>query len=260
MGTRSKSILKSILLLSLFLLSLFAAAIQPPSESTLVFDEIESTSGGARHLYTFADGSSEAIALYQSGTPARNIQVTMPKGAEVTGAEVTISGASATGWSSITDTSRSDWTEGDAISIDTRGDSVTLSMKDRSNWFEPHDAESVPASSNAWYDNATYSIRQPHTTNVSETRFSSQLSLASGTLATYNGAAFVYRNMIFASTWDSNTLKNTIKVLYTNNGTQMTTGPNNQALRPDLDIGTCSVPSLSSTWQAYGWRLSLIHI
>ena len=92
METGNKSILKSILLLSLFLLSLFAAAIQPPSESTLVFDEIESTSGGARHLYTFADGSSEAIALYQSGTPARNIQVTMPKGAEVTGAEVTISG------------------------------------------------------------------------------------------------------------------------------------------------------------------------
>ena len=254
MEAGNKSILKSILLLSLFLLSLFAAAIQPPSESTLVFDEIESTSGGARHLYTFADGSSEAIALYQSGTPARNIQVTMPKGAEVTGAEVTISGASATGWSSITDTSRSDWTEGDAISIDTRGDSVTLSMKDHSNWFEPHDTESVPASSNAWYDNATYSIRQPHTTNVSETRFSSQLSLASGTLATYNGAAFVYRNMIFASTWDSNTLKSTVKMLYTNNGTQMTTGPNNQALRPDLDIGTCSVPSLSSTWQTYGWR------
>ena len=205
-----KPIFKSILLLSLFLISLFAAAIQSPTESTLTFDEIESTSGGARHLYTFADGSSEAIALYQSGTPARNIQVTMPKGAEVTGAEVTISGASATGWSSISDSNRADWQEGDAVSVDTRGDSVTLSMKDRSNWFEPHDAESVPASSNAWYDNATYSIRQPHTTNVSENRFSSQLSLASGTMATYNGAAFVYRDMIFASTWDSNTLKNTM--------------------------------------------------
>ena len=250
----NKPIFKSILLLSLFLISLFAAAIQSPTESTLTFDEIESTSGGARHLYTFADGSSEAIALYQSGTPARNIQVTMPKGAEVTGAEVTISGASATGWSSISDSNRADWQEGDAVSVDTRGDSVTLSMKDRSNWFEPHDAESVPASSNAWYDNATYSIRQPHTTNVSENRFSSQLSLASGTMATYNGAAFVYRDMIFASTWDSNTLKNTMKVLYTNNGSQMTTGPNNQALRPDLDIGTCSIPSLTSTWQAYGWR------
>ena len=254
MQSQKQPILKSIVLLSLFLLSLFAAAVQHPTESTLAFDGIESTSGGVRHIYTFADGSSEAIALYQSGTPARNIQVAIPRGAEVTGAEVTISGASATGWNSITDTSRSDWSEGTPISIDTRGESVTLSMKDRSNWFEPHDMETVPASSNAWYDNSTYSIRQPHTTNVSETRFSSQLSLPSGTMATYNGAAFVYRDMIFASTWDSNTLKNTVKVLYTNNATQMTTGPNNQALRPDLDIGTCSVPSLSSTWQAYGWR------
>ena len=254
MGTGKQVIPKSILLLSLFLLSLFAVSVQPPTQSSLTVDEIESTSGGARHLYTFADGSSEAIALYQSGTPARNIQVSMPRGAEVTGAEVTISGASATGWNSITDTSRSDWTEGTPISIDTRGESVTLSMKDSGNWFEPHDAESIPASASAWYDNATYSIRQPHTTNVSETRFSSQLSLASGTTATYNGAAFVYRNMIFASTWDSNTLKNTVKVLYTNNGTQMTTGPNNQALRPDLDIGTCTIPTLPGSWQTYGWR------
>ena len=49
-------------------------------------------------------------------------------------------------------------------------------------------------------------------------------------------------------------LKNTIKVLFPNNGTQMTSGPNNQPMRPDLDIGTCSIPSLASSWQAYGWR------
>ena len=143
MQTGKQTILKSVLLLSLFLTSLFAAAVQPPSESNLPSDDIESTSGGSRHLYTFADGSSEAIALYQSGTPARNIQVTMPRGAEVTGAEVTISGASATGWNSITDTTRSDWMEGTPISIDTRGESVTLSMEDSSNWFEPHDSLSL---------------------------------------------------------------------------------------------------------------------
>ena len=97
MKTEKPPILKSVALLVLFLASLFAAAIQPPMEPNLTVDIVESTSGGARHLYTFADGSSEAIALYQSGTPARNIQVSMPLGAEVTGAEVTISGASATG-------------------------------------------------------------------------------------------------------------------------------------------------------------------
>jgi len=252
--TGKQTTLKSVLLLSLFLLSLFAIAIQPPTDSDLNFKKIESTSGGARHLYTFADGSSEAIALYQSGTPARNIKVSIPRGAEVTGAEVTISGASATGWNSISDTTRSDWTEGTPTSTDTRGESVTLSLMDSQNWFEPHDLDTNPASSNAWYDNTTYSIRQPHTTNVSETRFTSQLSLPSGTTATYNAAAFVYRDMIFASTWDSNTLANSIKVLYPNNGTQMTTGPNNQVLRPDLDIGSCTVPSVPGSWQAYGWR------
>ena len=98
------------------------------------------------------------------------------------------------------------------------------------------------------------SIRQPHTTNVSESRFSSQRSLASGTMATYNGAAFVYRDMILLQHGTQIQSKNTVKVLFQNNGTQMTTGPNNQPLKPDLDLGSCSVPSLASTWQAYGWR------
>ena len=41
-------------------------------------------SGGSRHIYTFSDGGTEAIAVYQSGTPARNVKVSMPRGAEVT--------------------------------------------------------------------------------------------------------------------------------------------------------------------------------
>ena len=252
--TRFSTASKSLFLVGLFLASLFAAGIDSQPQSVLVVEEVDSSSAGARHLYTFADGSSEAIAIYQSGTPARNVQVAMPIGAEVTGAELTISGASATGWNSITDTSRADWSEGQADYVDSQGDSVTLSMKDSQNWFESHDLESSPASSSAWYDNTSYAIRQPHTTNVSENRFSSQISLPSGTMATYNGAAFVYRDMIFASTWDSNTVKNTVKVLFPNNGTQMTTGPNNQPLRPDLDIGSCSVPSIPNTYSAYGWR------
>ncbi|MEC9089919.1 MAG: hypothetical protein VYC11_00960, partial [Candidatus Thermoplasmatota archaeon] len=244
----------SLFLVTLFVSSLFAATIQSPSGSTLISVEVESTSGGARHIYTFADGSADAIAVYQSGTPSRNVQVALPIGAEVTSAEMTISGASATGWSSITDNTRSDWEEGTDTFTDTRSDSVSLAMKEASSWFQPHSQNALSSSGTAWYDNSTYSIRQPHTTNVSENRFSAQLNLPAGTMATYNGAAFHYRNMIFASTWDSNILGNTIKVLYPNNGTQMTSGPNNQALRPNLDIGTCSVPSPSSSWQTYGWR------
>ncbi|MEE2759252.1 MAG: hypothetical protein VYA86_04660 [Candidatus Thermoplasmatota archaeon] len=252
--TRNSSVSKSLFLVILFLTSLFAAGLTSQPQSVLLIEEVDSTSGGARHLYTFADGSSEAIAIYQSGTPAKNVKVAMPIGAEVTGAELTISGASATGWNSITDTSRSDWGEGDTDFIDNQGDSVTLSMEGSETWFDPHDTGTSPDSTSAWYDNTSYAIRQPHTTNVSETRFSSQISLPSGTLATYNGAAFAYRDMIFASTWDSNVVKNTVKVLFPNNGTQMTTGPNNQPLRPDLDIGTCTIPNLGSSWQAYGWR------
>ena len=94
---RESAVLKSLFLVGLFLCSLFAAGLVSQPQPVLIVEEVDSASGGARHLYTFADGSSEAIAIYQSGTPARNIQVAMPIGAEVTGAEVTISGASATG-------------------------------------------------------------------------------------------------------------------------------------------------------------------
>ena len=66
MEAEKQPILKSISLLVLFLASLFAVAIQTPVEPSLSIEVVESTSGGARHLYTFADGSSEAIALYQS--------------------------------------------------------------------------------------------------------------------------------------------------------------------------------------------------
>ena len=130
--TRFSTASKSLFLVGLFLASLFAAGIDSQPQSVLVVEEVDSSSAGARHLYTFADGSSEAIAIYQSGTPARNVQVAMPIGAEVTGAELTISGASATGWNSITDTSRADWGEGQADYVDSQGDSVTLSMKDLS--------------------------------------------------------------------------------------------------------------------------------
>jgi len=252
-----RSNLTAILLLLLFLISVAAPAMQapgPPSDDLDANTDHELASGGARHLYTFADGSSEAIALYQSGTPARNIKISMPRGAEVTGAEVTISGASATGWNSVTDSMRSDWAEGTPTDTDARGESVTLALQDNQEWFEPHDLDAASTSATAWYDNTSFSIRQPHTTNVSEGRFTSQRSLPAGTGATYNGAIFLYRDMLFASTWDSRILATTVKVLHPSNGTQMTTGQNNAPLRPDLDIGTCAVPNLPNTWAAYGWR------
>jgi hypothetical protein len=244
----------SLFLVTLFLFSLGAAGLQPIDEPLAETEQAEESSGGARHLYTFADGSAEAIATYQTGTPARNVQIAMPKGAEVTGAEVTISGASATGWNSITDAVRGDWEKGTPTATDARGDDVTLAFADSQNWFQPHDLESASTSASAWYDNASYSIRQPHTTNVSESRFSSQRNLASGTMATYNGAVFHYRDILFASTWDTSILANTVKALHPGNASQMTSGANSQPVKPVLDIGSCSVPTVQSTWQGYGWR------
>ena len=44
--------------------------------------EVEANSNG-RHIYTFSDGTSSAIALASPGSPARNVMVSLPKGAEV---------------------------------------------------------------------------------------------------------------------------------------------------------------------------------
>ena len=244
----------SILMTSLFLLSVWSIPlIDSKHADSELSKEVSESSGGGRHLYTFSDGSSEAIALYQTGTPAKNIQVSIPRGAEVTSAEVTISGASVTGWNSVTDSTRSDWQSGTSTDADPRSDSLTLAFDGRSNWYNPHDFETAPSSSSAWFDNSTYSIRQPHTTEVLETNLTAQRSLQAGTMATYNGAVFNYRNMLFASTWDSRTISSTIRVLYSTNASQIT-GLNNQPLRPDLDIGSCTLPPFPNNYQFFGNR------
>ncbi|MEE2812087.1 MAG: hypothetical protein VX320_02600 [Candidatus Thermoplasmatota archaeon] len=252
---KSDSQIPAILMTVLFVISVWSFQISDTNYTDSELSQnISESSGGARHLYTFADGSSEAIALYQTGTPAKNVQISIPKGAEVTSAEVTISGASVTGWNSVTDSTRNDWMSGSSVDADGRSDSISLAFDGRSSWFNPHDFDTNPSSSNAWFDNSTYSIRQPHTTEVLEGNLSSQRSLQSGTMATYNGAVFNYRNMLFASTWDSRTLSTTIKTLYPSNGTQMTSGVNNQPIRPNLDVGSCSLPSFPNNYQYYGWR------
>jgi len=244
-----------LLLVILMVMSVFQSIPNGSIDTEqLVADQIAATSGGTRHIYTFADGSSEAIALYQMGTPARNVKVAIPLGAEITAAEVTLSGASATGWASHIDNLRDDWEDGTPIDVDQRQNQLTIAMANSEEWFIPHDLDSQSSSSTAWYDNGSFSIRQPHTTNVTESRFSAQRTLQSGTGATYNAAVFKYRGMLFASTWDSSTISNSVKVLYTNNASQITTPPNNSPLRPDLDFGSCIGPTPPTSWQSYGWR------
>ena len=73
---------------------------------------------------------------------------------------------------------------GTSVDADGRSDSISLAFDGRSGWFNPHDFDTSPSSSNAWFDNSTYSIRQPHTTEVLEGNLSAQRSLQSGTMAT----------------------------------------------------------------------------
>ena len=68
--------------------------------------------GSSRHNYIFSDGSTENIALFQGGAPDRTTKVTLPKGAEVLDVEVTLSGASSTGWSQVITDTYDEWMDG----------------------------------------------------------------------------------------------------------------------------------------------------
>ncbi len=74
------------ILFFLFMLSVLA----PLLEFTTQAAEAQAAS---RHIYTFSDGNTEAVAVYRSGTPARNIKVAMPRGAGGRAVEMTLSGA-----------------------------------------------------------------------------------------------------------------------------------------------------------------------
>ena len=156
-GEVNKRHLPSMLVL-LFLLSSLAPLLDFTSD-------VAEASGGTRHVYTFTDGSIEAVALYQSGQKATNIKVSLPKGAEVTAVEMTLSGASSTGWNQIQQTSRADWMAGDAVDTDPRSDSISLGLESSTLNFSSHQIDAAPTSGNAWNHNGSFSIRQPHTTS-----------------------------------------------------------------------------------------------
>ena len=129
--------------------------------------EVEANSSG-RHIYTFSDGTSSAIALASPGSPARNIMVSLPKGAEVLDAELTLSGASSTGWNQVASTNRADWMSGESNSVEPRSDDLSLGFNNPETSFVPYSIDSTLTSGDAWYDDASFSIRQPHSTNASE--------------------------------------------------------------------------------------------
>ncbi len=234
---RTKQLLSGTLLL-LFLFSLGVPAL------SFVADDVSASGGGTRHQYTFSDGSTEAIAIYHMGTPARNVKVTLPRGAEVTDVEMTIAGASSTGWNQIVHQSRSDWESGEATDVETRSDELTLAMDSPVKEFVPHSMHDNASSGSAWNDNGSFSIRQPHTSNSTETRLSAQRTLTSS-VGSYNGAVMKHRGWLYVSTFDSKQIDQVVKKVW----------PNNLSVHSSvkIDPGNCAFPYMS-TWGEYGFR------
>ena len=229
------------MLVLLFLLSSLAPLLDFTSD-------VAEASGGQRHIYTFTDGSNEAVALYQSGQKATNVKVSLPRGAEVTAVEMTLSGASSTGWNQIQQTSRADWMAGDSVDTDSRSDSISLGLASSTLNFSSHQIDETPTSGNAWNDNGSFSIRQPHTSNASETRFNPQRTITSPFGNQGAGATLNYRGWTYVSTFASTTLNQVVKKTY----------PNNLSTASSVAIveGNCNIPSpTGSTWGAYyGFR------
>ena len=79
-----------------------------------VFVGSADASGVSRHMYEFHDGSTEHVALYQGANPDIGAKISLPKGALVTDVSMTLSGASATGWSQTDTDDRDEWIAGSA--------------------------------------------------------------------------------------------------------------------------------------------------
>ena len=204
----------------------------------------------ARHTYEFSDGTTEYIALYQGGNADAGAKIALPKGAQVTDVQMTLSGASATGWSSIPTTTRDHWVAGEASNTDNQSADLTLAMANSSHAFNAHGMdEDINPSSTAWLDNGTYAVRQPHTSNSTDALFSQQLKLSPNSLnAQGQGAVLRHHDWLYLSTWSSTSFHNIVHRLYPNNGTRESI--------ITLDQNGCTLPNKhsSSYYGQWGFR------
>ena len=206
--------------------------------------------GSVRHIYTFTGGDVEATALYQgAGADATN-KISVPKGAEVIDVEMTLQGASATGWSQVDAIDRSDWMEGEAISTDSRSDELTLGLSSATDILYSHPPQDeLDANNSAWLDDGSYALRQPHTGNTSEGRFNPQSQVSSSNFMSQGqGALLKHHGWLFMSTWSGTSFEKMIKRLWPNNGSVEST--------LTLEQGSCTLPSNPSStyYAAYGFR------
>ena len=137
----------------------FILVLTPMSPLSETFIGEAKANGASRHIYTFSDGSVENIALYQGGADKTTL-VAMPKGAEVLDVQVTLSGASSTGWSQVTTDTYDEWMDGTPSQMDARSDELSLGFATGGDEFFTHGSqeEELPGS-NAWLDNGSYANR-----------------------------------------------------------------------------------------------------
>ena len=113
-------------------LMVFILVLTPMSPLSETFIGEAKANGASRHIYTFSDGSVENIALYQGGADKTTL-VAMPKGAEVLDVQVTLSGASSTGWSQVTTDTYDEWMEGIPSQMDARSEELSFGIRNRWN-------------------------------------------------------------------------------------------------------------------------------
>lgn len=228
----------------------FIMVLAPMGPMAEVFVGSADATGVSRHIYSLEDGSTEYVALYQGANPDTGAVVSLPKGALVTDVSLTLSGASATGWSQTVTDDRDEWISGSSSATDARSSELGLAFSNRSTTFFPHGYDEVEhTSSDAWLDNGSYAIRQPHTSNSTESRFSQQaLKTSSSLMKQSQGAILKHHDWLFMSTWSSSSFHNIVHRLYPNNATKESV--------ITLDQGQCTIASLhpSSYYGSYGFR------
>ena len=206
--------------------------------------------GSTRHIYSFSDGSVENIALYQGGGPDTTTMVSLPKGAEVLDVELTLSGASSTGWSQVTSDSYEDWMDGNGNNVDSRSEELTLGFDSAEVLESKHKMDDeIQSASTAWLDNGSFSIRQPHTANSTETRFSEQVKITNTNLmAQGQGAILRNHDKLFMSTWSGSSFDKVVQRMNANNMSK--------DIVVDLQQGSCTLPSdpASTYYKSYAFR------
>ena len=214
-----------------------------------IIEDAEAT-GVSRHNYTFSDGSTENIALFQGGAPDRTTKVLLPKGAEVLDVEITLSGASSTGWSQVTTDTYDEWMDGSTNRVDTRSEELTLGFADGDTVVGAHGIDEPEISgSTSWLDNGSFAIRQPHTSNSTESRFTEQVKMSSQNLmAQGQGAIMRNHDWLFMSTWTGSSFDKVVHRMHPNNVTS--------DIVVDLQRGSCSLPPdpTSTYYKGYGFR------